>query len=231
MRPTTLRLVTALVAVGLGAAACSSTSDFEAPDAAPAEPTPAATDPPRVPTPEARDLPTPDEPTAPPSADYPPGDEAAIAAMINPLIADLGLRFSYGSLIDRTANATFEPSPTGDHFAVYVEPINDDYTDAEFIENTWVLAARLTPKLFGQYRGLASWDICQEPRPGENDEARPPPVTQLDIYRDGAEDIDWDNGSLADLIAAARDDESTTLRVEQQLQQLPEFVDELRQVE
>lgn len=238
------RLTPVLVSLALFIAACGSSSPAErgatgpepppvasaAPSAIP-EPTAAADPEPTVAPPTARDLAQPDdEAGVAPVADHPPGDAAGIAALIDPLVADLGLRFTYGSLIDRTAPPTFEASPTGDHFAVYVEPVGD-YTDAEYIENTWVLAERLTPFLFATYPGLASYDVCQEPRPGENDEAVPPPVTQLDIFRGPASEIDWENGSLATLIASDRDEPSTTLRIEARLQQLPEFVEELRRVE
>jgi hypothetical protein len=247
------RVIPVLACLALLIAACGSSPPAD-PDAAAPEPTAPAT-PSAVPEPTATAVPEPtavtptpqSEPTVAtptaraldqpgdevglsPDTDYPPGDAAGIAALIDPLVADLGLRFTYGSLIDRTARPTFEASATGDHFAVYVEPVAD-YTDAEYIENTWVLAERLTPFLFATYPGLASYDVCQEPRPAENDEAVPPPVTQLDIFRGPASEIDWENGSLATLIASNRDEPSTTLRIEARLQQLPEFVDELRLVE
>jgi hypothetical protein len=228
-----------LVAAALLVAACGSPSVTEDDSAAAEpltpptptarlEPTATSTPEPAVPIPTARDLDEADDETAgAPSSDHPPGDAEGIAALIDPMVADLGLRFTYGSLIDRTANRTFEASPTGDHFAVYVEPIGE-YTDADYIANTWVLAQRLTPFLFDTYPGLASYDVCQEPRPGENDEAVPPPVTQLDIFRGPASQIDWENGSLATLIVSGRDEPTTTLRVDPRLQQLPAFVEELR---
>ncbi len=245
------RLTPVLTSLALLIAACGSSSPADGDPAAPVPqpvesatptvPEPTATEPtvatptadpePTVATPTARTLDQPDgEAGVVPDAAYPPGDALGIAALIDPLVADLGLRFTYGSLIDRTARPTFEASPTGDHFAVYVEPVGD-YTDAEYIENTWVLAERLTPFLFATYPGLASYDVCQEPRPAENDDAVPPPVTQLDIFRGPASEIDWENGSLATLIASNRDEPSTTLRIDDSLQQLPEFVDELRLVE
>lgn len=238
------RIAVLLLALAPLLAACGSSSspDEEAGAAQPSPVEPASPSP--VPEPTATSDPEPVVPTPTTrtldqaggdgglasDADYPPGDAAGIAALIDPMIADLGLRFTYGSLIDRTARPTFEASPTGDHFAVYVEPVGD-YTDAEYIENTWVLAERLTPFLFATYPGLASYDICQEPRPAENDEAVPPPVTQLDIFRGPASEIDWENGSLATLIASNRDEPSTTLVLDARLQQLPEFVDQLRLVE
>lgn len=238
------RLGCALLAGSLVLASCSSSpsDDVAAPAStatATATPEPEATPgatatskpEPAVATPEASDLDVPDDTASPvPVGTHPPGDADGIAALINPMVADLGLRFTYGSLIDRTANGTFEASPTGDHFAVYVEPVGE-YTDAEYIENTWILAERLTPFLFATYPGLESYDICQEPRPTENDEAIPPPTTQLDIFRGPAAEIDWENGSLATLIASNRDEPTTTLNLDERLQQLPEFVAELKLIE
>ena len=162
------------------------------------------------------------------AADYPPEAEADIAAIFNPLVEQYGLRFTYGNLIDRTANGTFRSSPTGDHLALYVEPIGD-YTDTEYIDNTWVLA-QLTPWVFETWPALESWDFCQEPRPEENSEARPPPVTQLDIFRAHADEIDWENGSLIDLILASQEEPTTALRIDPRLQQQPAFVAELQKL-
>lgn len=173
--------------------------------------------------------PTVTEPTVTlPPGRYPPGDETDLAAMVDPLVADLGVRFTYGSLIDRSTGGTFAPSPTGDHLAVYVEPVDASFSDARYIANTWELARRLTPLLFDAYPGLVSWDICQEPRPVDNAEPRPPPVTQLDIFRDAAATVDWDRGRLADLVAAARTDTEITLVIDPSLEQHPDFVAELR---
>lgn len=200
-----------------------------------AEPDPTAEPAPPVPTTEARDLDLPDATTEAPDDEsndmYPPGDEPSLAAIVDPMVVDLGVSFTYGSLIDRTAGGTYEASATGDHLAIYVEPINNDYTDAEFVANTWELAARLTPYLFERYPGIHSYDICQEPRTAEDDSARPPPFTQLDIFRPEAEAIDWENGRLASLISAAADEPTLTLRLDDRLQQIPEFVTELRAID
>lgn len=196
-------------------------------DAAAPSPTQEPPSTPTIEAPVARDLDQLDptatvDATGTDTSRYPPGTEPELAALIDPLVEDLGLQFTYGSLINR-GDGSFDASPTGDHLAVYVEPVGE-YTDDEFIENLWVLAARLTPMVFDAYAGLESWDICQEPRPADNPMPRPPPATQLDITRDAAATVDWAGGSLSDLIVAARTfDDDVTIRLEPDLQQVPAF--------
>ncbi|MDH3753346.1 MAG: hypothetical protein OEU32_05685 [Acidimicrobiia bacterium] len=220
------RALAVVVAFGALAAACGSDTDATSVSETPSsltveaesgstpldEPT---TNPRPTPTTEAADNP------------YPPGTEPELAALVDPLVAELGLRFTYGSLINRS-DGSYEASATGDHLAIYVEPIGD-YSDAEFIENTWKLAAILTPYVFDTYGGVESYDVCQEPHPDVDDSAIPPPVTQLDITRADAAAIDWADGDLSDLLRVvfADEDDSIALRLEPRLQQLPAFANAL----
>jgi hypothetical protein len=43
--------------------------------------------------------------------------------------------------------------------------------------------------------------VCQEPLPGVDDRAEPPPVTQLYVTRREARGIEWSEVRLADLLA------------------------------
>jgi hypothetical protein len=177
-----------------------------------------------VDTPEPRDLPD-NEPAEadPASLTYPAGDEASLEALLNPLVEDLGVRFTRGALVER-APGTYEASATGNHLALYVAP-TQPFTDEEFVVNLWAIARVVTPHVFANFSGVNSYDICQEPYSEGPREGIPPPITQIDIDRTTSDGVDWVNGSLADLITLlAEPDIEFTMRVDQGLQQAPSFV-------
>jgi len=132
---------------------------------------------------------------------YPPNDSAALAEIIDPIVEPYGLRFTYGSLND-TSDGGYEPSDTGNHLALYVEPTGD-YSDEDYINGLFTISAAVTPYVFETWEGLTSYDICQEPRPTDDDSAVPPPATQINIERAAAESYDWANGDLESMLVHA----------------------------
>jgi hypothetical protein len=175
-------------------------------------------------------------PAAPVAADaphrrLPPADRDAIAAIFDPLLAPLGL-VTTRAVLQRTD--TYEPDPEGRHLAVYVEPTGS-YTDAQFVESFATVARVYLPKVFNRWKGLRSFDVCQEPIPGVDDREAPPPVTQLLVNRRTSKDIDWADATLADMLELARanEDESGafTLFVAEALMDEPAYVEALADAE
>jgi len=143
------------------------------------------------------------EATATPTATaepYPPNDSAALAEIIDPIVEPYGLRFTYGSLNDTSDG--YEPSDTGNHLALYVEPTGE-YSDEDYINGLFTISAAVTPYVFETWEGLTSYDICQEPRPADDDSPTPPPATQVNIERAAAESYDWANGDLESMLVHA----------------------------
>jgi hypothetical protein len=160
-------------------------------------------------------------PPADPAQQLPPNDVVALRALYNPVLEPMGLTLTRGELID-LSNDGYEPSDTGTHLALYVEPTGP-YTDAQYVEGFWDVASLVTPDVFARWSGLVSYDICQEPLPADDDRATPFPVTQVNLTRAAAETIDWENGSLADLIVASRENRDIKIVVNRDLRSTPEY--------
>lgn len=130
----------------------------------------------------------------------PPVDAINAEGLFGDDLAALGLRLTNrGGLIDRS-NGGYVKSVLGDHYALYVEPIDAGYTAADYADNLLVLARLVGPALMDRYPDLASYDICQEPPAGEAEDRYPPPATQIDLTREHVEAVDWDNATVDDLL-------------------------------
>jgi hypothetical protein len=130
----------------------------------------------------------------------PPNDFQKLADIFDPQLKPLGLKLTRGALVD-TSNGRYRPSDTGRHLAVYVEPTGD-YTLADYAEGIVPSAQVFLPLVFERWDELDTFDVCQEPLPGVDDRKEPPPVTQLLVSRAEARELDWNDVSLADLLAA-----------------------------
>lgn len=159
------------------------------------------------------------------ATDYPPNDPTGLAELINPLVEPLGLVFTRGSLNDTSAGG-YEPSDTGNHLALYVEPIGE-YTDEDYINGLYTVAAAATPFVFETFGALTSYDICQEPRPEDDSSPVPPPATQVNIEREAAESYDWENGDLESMLRHAFEvgGDSFAIIVAPPLDSVPLFAD------
>jgi hypothetical protein len=130
----------------------------------------------------------------------PPNDFDELADIFDPELEPLGLKLTRGALID-TRGGRYRPSDTGRHLAVYVEPTGQ-YTPAEYAEGIVPSAQVFLPEVFRRWDHLKTFDVCQEPLPGQDDRKEPPPVTQLFLSRAEARDLDWKDVTLGELLAA-----------------------------
>jgi hypothetical protein len=130
----------------------------------------------------------------------PPNDFEELADIFDPDLEPLGLKLTRGALID-TREGGYRPSDAGRHLAVYVAPTGE-YTPAEYAGGIVPSAQVFLPEVFERWDELETFDVCQEPLPGTDDRKEPPPVTQLFLSRAEARDVDWNNVTLADLLAA-----------------------------
>jgi hypothetical protein len=127
----------------------------------------------------------------------PPANRDAIARIFDPGLRPLGLRVTRAGL---QAAHTYAPDSRGDHLAIYVEPTGA-YSPSDYLDNVSRVARIFLPKVFNRWKGLRTFDVCQEPLPALDDRAEPSPVTQLAVSRRGAAQIRWQRADLADLVA------------------------------
>lgn len=142
----------------------------------------------------------------------PPADALDLEELYRDALADLGLRLTdRGGLIDRS-DGGYEPSPTGTHLALYVEPVGER-TPAEYVDGIASVAI-VFGDVFERWPDLETYDVCQEPveeaSPSENDpyydESEPLPVTQIELTREQAAAFDWSSVTVADLVRAWKAD-------------------------
>jgi hypothetical protein len=133
-----------------------------------------------------------------PRLDLPPNDRDALAELFDPQLRPLGLRLTRGALVD--TDPGYRRSDTGRHLAVYVEPTGE-YGPAQYAEGVPASARVFLPEVFERWSDLETFDVCQEPLPGDDDRKEPPPVTQLYLTRTEARSVDWGTVTLADLVA------------------------------
>jgi hypothetical protein len=129
----------------------------------------------------------------------PRNDKAAIEKVFESRLDRLGLRLTRGALIDRKNN---KPSATGTHLAVYVEPTGS-YTPDDYARRVVAVTRVFAPLSFDRWRGLQSFDVCQEPLPSVDTRAEPPPKTKVEMTRDAARKVRWQDLDLATLLADA----------------------------
>jgi len=151
----------------------------------------------------------------------PPNDVSTLRRLYDDALEPFGVRLTRGALIDRT-NDQYVPSNTGSHLALYVEPIAD-YSPEQYVEGFWTISAFITPDVFARWPELESYDICQEPLPAEDDRAEPFPITQINLTREAAAAIDWQDGDLVDLLVASRTNPDVKVVVNRELRESPAY--------
>lgn len=124
----------------------------------------------------------------------PPHERDDLAALFDPLVEALGYRVTRASLIDRT---TYQVDAEGGHLALYVAPLADISAD-QFAAAFPSLVAVFLPFVFDRWPELHSFDVCQEPF--DSTEGTPPSLTIIDLTRQAATTVDWDQLDLAGLI-------------------------------
>lgn len=134
-------------------------------------------------------------------ADLPENDERALIELFDPMFEPIGQRVTRIGLYDLSEG--FDLSDTGDHVAIYVEPIDDaEWDTARYVSAIAPGVAACSPFIFETWAGVNTMDVCQEPSNEEFPEPEPPIVTQVQLSRADSAFIDWDDVELADLIAA-----------------------------
>jgi hypothetical protein len=114
----------------------------------------------------------------------------------------LGLRVSRGLLQNLE---TYKEDPNGTHLALYLEPTSSKYATVDYVHNFARITRVFVPMVFDRWKGLTSFDICQEPANDPRDE--PPPVTQIFVTRSALDRVGtWKKATLRELLAAAPKD-------------------------
>ena len=136
-----------------------------------------------------------------PPEPYPPYGDVALREIFEPQLRPLGVTLTRGGVAERGLG-TYSPSPTGNHLALYVEPLGE-WDAGDYTEGLVTVTKALAPAIFARWPGLDSFDVCQEPLPSEDESHEPPPVTQVTLSRAGSDAIDWERFDLEALLRLA----------------------------
>jgi hypothetical protein len=83
--------------------------------------------------------------------------------------------------------------------------MSSTYATADYVHNFARITRVFVPMVFERWKGLQSFDICQEPANDPRDE--PPPITQIYVNRTALDRVGkWKQATLAELLAAAPKD-------------------------
>jgi len=130
----------------------------------------------------------------------PPDKKAAIEKVFASELDRLGLRLTRGANVDLKRG---KPSPTGTHLAVYVEPTRP-YTADDYARRVVAVTKVFAPRSFDMWRGLASFDVCQEPLPETDARPEPPPKTKVTMTREAAREVRWKGLDLPTLLTDSK---------------------------
>ena len=125
----------------------------------------------------------------------PPSTRKALVAIFAKKVKPLGLRITRAALV----NPAQERDPQGTHLAIYVEPTGE-YTIDDYLDGTVTVSKVFLPYVFERWKGLKSFDVCQEPRPAVDDGPTPAPETQVYATRAGSKLVDWKTVDVATMI-------------------------------
>src|SRR5262249_52760028 len=114
----------------------------------------------------------------------PPARRSELIKLFRADVKPLGLRVQRGMLENI---ATDTEDPNGTHLALYVAPRSTAYSDADYVRSFTKLVHQIVPGVFDRWKGLQSFDICQEP--ADDSRAEPPPVTQVFVTRSGLDRV------------------------------------------
>lgn len=131
----------------------------------------------------------------------PPSSRNDLAAIFDKKVKPFGLRVTRAALV----NPRQRRDPSGTHLAIYVEPTGD-YTIDDYLAGTVDVSRVFLPFVFERWKGLKTFDVCQEPRPPVDDRKVPAPETQVYATRAGAKLVDWKTVDVATMITTSRDE-------------------------
>ena len=125
----------------------------------------------------------------------PPASRKELVAIFAKKVKPFGLRVTRAALV----NPAQERDPKGTHLAIYVEPTGE-YTIDDYLDGTVTVSKVFLPYVFERWKGLKSFDVCQEPRPAVDDRPTPAPETQVYATRTGSKLVDWKTVDVATMI-------------------------------
>jgi hypothetical protein len=139
------------------------------------------------------------------SQSLPPAARKDLVAIFEKKVEPFGLRVTRAALV----NPKQERDPSGTHLAIYVEPTGD-YTVDDYLDGTLDVSKVFLPYVFNRWKGLKSFDVCQEPRPVVDDRAVPSPETQVYATRAGSKLLDWKTADVATMIRTSQEEAAAT---------------------
>ena len=139
------------------------------------------------------------------SQSLPPVARKDLVAIFERKVQPFGLRVTRAALV----NSKQERDPEGTHLAIYVEPTGD-YTVDDYLDGTVDVTKVFLPYVFNRWKGLKSFDLCQEPRPAVDPRKVPAPETQVYATRAGNELVDWKTVDVATMIRTSREEAAAT---------------------
>ena len=135
----------------------------------------------------------------------PPASRKELVAIFAKKVKPFGLRVTRAALV----NPQQERDAKGTHLAIYVEPTGE-YTPQNYIDGTVAVSKVFLPYVFTRWKGLKSFDVCQEPRPAVDDRPTPEPETQVYATRAGSKLVDWKNVDVATMIRTSQEQDAAT---------------------
>jgi hypothetical protein len=135
----------------------------------------------------------------------PPSSRKALVAIFEKKMEPFGLRVTRAALVDSLQKR----DPKGTHLAIYVEPTGE-YTPQQYIDGTLDVSKVFLPYVFTRWKGLESFDVCQEPRPVVDDRVAPAPETQVYATRAGSKLVDWKTADVATMIRTSQEEAAAT---------------------
>jgi len=135
----------------------------------------------------------------------PPSARKDLVAIFAGKVKPFGLRVTRAALV----NPTQARDPKGTHLAIYVEPTGD-YTPEDYINGTVDVSKVFLPYVFTRWKGLKSFDVCQEPRPAVDNRPKPDPETQAYATRAGSKLVDWKTVDVAAMIRTSQQQAAAT---------------------
>jgi len=139
------------------------------------------------------------------AASLPPSARKDLVAIFAKKVKPFGLRVTRAALV----NPQQERDAKGTHLAIYVEPTGD-YTPQDYIDGTVGVSKVFLPYVFTRWKGLKSFDVCQEPRPAVDDRPTPEPETQVYATRAGSKLVDWNTVDVAAMLRTSQQQAAAT---------------------
>ena len=142
---------------------------------------------------------------AAPDSSLPPAARKELVAIFAKKVKPFGLRVTRAALV----NPAQARDPEGTHLAIYVEPTGE-YSIDDYLDGTVTVSKVFLPYVFERWKGLKSFDVCQEPRPAVDDRPTPAPETQVYATRAGSKLVDWKTVDVATMIHTSREAAAAT---------------------